>query len=268
MFAKTQLTSVEKSMTTTFKNNSGLILVSLLLLCFVLVEAPSFAGLTLQGPSGFINVPSSRTVHEKEIELGVHSRMYESYKNDKEKDGVMTSVSFAFSPIKDVEFGIQADLDSESGRNNVETDPKLNFKVRLPSLGEGEFSQVAFGGVFDTNPNNYHTLYLTFGGLGVGWNFGGNEGIGSAAYGKFNKGDRKPESLCLIVGAELPGRKEGERGYKSQFLIDYNGDVFSVGWRYASHRGFSVDISASTKTSYDEALYNYKPLSIGFGANF
>lgn len=239
----------------------------ILLLCLAMFNSPAFAGLTMQGPSGFINVPSAKTINEKGIELGVHTKMYESYKNDKNKDGFMTNVSFGFSPIKDVEFGIQAELDSQSGRNNVETDPKLNFKVRLPSIGENEFSEVAFGGVFDTNPNNYHTLYLTFGGLGVGWNFGGNEGVGTASYGKYKEKERKPESLCLIVGAEIPGRKAGERGYKSQILIDFNGDVFSVGWRYASHRGFSLDVAASTKTSYD-SIYNYKPISVGFGANF
>ena len=231
------------------------------------METPCNAGLSLQGPSGFVNVPSHKTVHEKEIELSVKTRKYDSFRGDKNKDGYMTSFAFAFSPIKDVEFGIQADLDSETDRNNVETDPKLNFKVRLPSFGEGEFSQMAFGGVFDTNPNNYHTLYLTLGGLGIGWNFGGNEGIGTAAYGKYKKEKRKPEKLCLLFGAEIPGRKPGERGYKSQYVVDFNGDVVSLGWRYYSHRGFSVEVLGSTKTSYD-VIYDYKPLTIGFGANF
>ncbi|MBP5468649.1 MAG: hypothetical protein J6Z11_05340 [Candidatus Riflebacteria bacterium] len=134
------------------------LITSLLFLFILSSNSVTYAGLSLQGPSGFVNVPSYKTVHEKEIELSVRTRMYESYKGDKDKDGYMTSLAFAFSPIRDVEFGIEADLDSESDRNNVETDPKLNFKVRLPSIGEGEFSQVAFGGVFDTNPNNYHTL--------------------------------------------------------------------------------------------------------------
>ena len=238
-----------------------------ILCCSYIAEMPCYAGLSLQGPSGFVNVPSYKTVHEKEIELSVKGRMYESYKGDRAKDGYMTTFSFAFSPIKDVEFGIQADLDSELSRNDVETDPKLNFKVRLPSFGEGEFSQMAFGGVFDTNPNNYHTLYFSLGGLGIGWNFGGNEGVGTASYGKYKKGKRKPETLCLLFGAEVPGRKPGERGYKSQYIVDYNGDVISVGWRFYSHRGFSVEVLGSTKSSYDD-FYKYKPLTVGIGANF
>ena len=238
-----------------------------ILLLFLFSNSSSYAGLSIQGPSGFVNVPSYKTVHEKEIELSVRSRMYNSYRGDNKKDGYMTSFAFAFSPIRDVEFGVEADIDSQSDRNNVETDPKLNFKVRLPSVGEGEFSQVAFGGVFDTNPNNYHTLYLTFGGLGVGWNFGGNAGVGTASYGKYKKDKRKPEELCLLFGGEFPGRKPGQRGYRSQYVLDYNGDVVSLGWRFYSHRGFSVDISASTRTSYKD-FYDYKPLIVGIGANF
>jgi hypothetical protein len=234
---------------------------------FVFLETVCNAGLSFQGPSGFVNVPSHKTIKEKEIELSVKTRMYNSYKGDKTKDGNMTTVAFGFSPIKDLELGIQADLDSEQSRNNVETDPKLSFKVKIPSIGEGEFSEVAFGGVFDTNPNNYHTLYLTVGGLGLGWNFGGNDGVGTASYGKYKTKDRKPESLCLLFGTELPGRKLGERGYKSQYVIDYNGDVFSLGWRYYSNRGFSVEVIGSTKTSYD-VFYDYKPLTLGIGANF
>ena len=250
------------------KNNvKNILLRTIIILFFLFVKTVCFAGLSLQGPSGFINVPSHRTVNEKEIELSFKTRMYDSYKGDKNKDGYMTTMALAFSPIKDFELGIQADLDSKSDRNNVETDPKLSFKVRIPSIGEGEFSEISFGGVFDTNPNNYHTLFLTCGGFGLGWNFGGNEGVGTASYGRYKKGSRKPESLALLFGTELPGRKPGERGYKSQCVLDYNGDVFSLGWRYYSHRGFSVEICGSTKTSYDE-FYEYKPLIVGIGANF
>lgn len=254
-----------KTLSNFFKFSKNKVALTLFFIFFV--ESICNAGLTLQGPSGFINSPSYTTIREKEIELSVKTRMYDSYKGDKNKDGYMTTFSFGFSPIKDVEFGIQADLDSESDRNNVETDPKLNFKVRLPSVGEGEFSQMAFGGVFDTNPNNYHTLYFLLGGFGVGWNFGGNEGVGTASYGKYKSKSKKPESLCLLFGAELPGRKPGERGYKSQYVVDYNGDIVSLGWRYYSHRGFSIEIAGSTKTSYDD-FYDYKPLIVGIGANF
>ncbi len=264
---KKLLKYANKNMLNKTTNKYNLIFLQLFVLCFILLENPCNAGLSFQGPSGFINTPSHKTIPEKEIELSVKTRKYDSFKGNKTKDGYMTSFAFGFSPIKDVEFGIEADLDSETDRNNVETDPKLNFKVRLPSFGEGEFSQMAFGGVFDTNPNNYHTLYLTFGGLGLGWNFGGNEGIGTAAYGKYDKGKRKPKNLCLLFGTEIPGRKPSERGYKSQYILDYNGDIVSLGWRYYSHRGFSVEILGSTKTSYED-FYDYKPLTIGFGANF
>lgn len=221
------------------------------------------AGLTVQGPSGFIQVPSHKTVNAKEVEIAAHTRMYRVPVTAEE--GYLTHLALAFSPFRDFEVGLQKAMESRNSANDPE--PTVNFKVRLPSIGEGELSQVAFGGVFDTNPNNYQTLYLTFGGFGLGWNFGGNPGSGMANYGKYNRDKKEPEALCLLIGAELPARKPGERGYRSQYFLDFNGDVFSLGWRYSSHRGFWADAAVHSKSSYDQ-FYDYRPLILGLGANF
>ena len=220
------------------------------------------AGLTWQGPTGFITVPSHKTIPEKQIDMAIHAKMYQVPNTNKE--GWLNSMSFGFSPFRNLEFGIQKTMDTRHEAHDP--DPTVNFKVALPPFGDGEFSQVAFGGVFDFNQNNYHTLYLTVGGFGVGWNFGGNPG-GMASYGKFDKHKDEPKSLCLLFGVEMPGRKAGERGYKSQYYLDYNGDVTSIGWRLSSHRGFWVDAAFQTESSYDE-FYDYKPFIFGLGANF
>lgn len=230
---------------------------------FLLCANLSFAGLTLQGPSGFIQVPSHETVKAKEIELATHVRMYKVPKTS--EDGMLNHLSFAFSPLKDFEIGFEKAIDSRNSANDP--DPLMSFKVRLPSTGTGEFSEVAVGGVFDANPNNYHTLYFTIGGFGLGWNFGGNRYSGMANYGAYDRGNHEPESLCLLIGAEYPKRRPGERGYKGQVFVDYNGDVFSGGWRYRSHRGFWIDAAVQSKSSYTD-FYDYKPLILGFGANF
>ena len=234
-----------------------------LLTGLVCLTTPSTAALTLQGPSGFIQVPSHKTVEAKGIEVAAHNRLYQVPSSSDE--GYLTNMALAFSPFRDFEVGLQKTMDSRNSA--VDPDPTLNFKSRLPSIGEGEFSEVAFGAVFDTNPNNYHTMYLTVGGFGLGWNFGGNPGSGMANYGKYNRDKKEPESLCLLIGAEFPARKPGERGYRSQYFLDYNGDVVSAGWRYSSHRGFWVDAAVHSPSSYD-VFYDYRPLIVGLGANF
>ncbi|OQB50002.1 MAG: hypothetical protein BWY02_00942 [bacterium ADurb.Bin157] len=239
--------------------------VNLLLAAFFILfstAAAQCAGLSYQGPTGFIMTPSHLTVPEKQVDMAIHTRMYNVSKDS--KDGMLTSMALTFSPFRNAEFGLQKTIDSEA--NAHDPDPTVNFKILLPPIGEGEFSQIAFGGVFDANPNNYHTLYLSVGGLGVGWNFGGNPG-GMANYGKFKKSSDKPESVMLLIGAELPERVAGERGYKSRYYLDYNGDVFSLGWRYSSHRGFWAEAAVQSKTSYDD-FYDYKPFILGLGANF
>ncbi|HOI89704.1 MAG TPA: hypothetical protein PLK28_04245 [Candidatus Rifleibacterium sp.] len=231
---------------------------------FVCLNDPTAAaGLSLQGPSGFVQVPSHKTVDAKGVELAIHNRLYQVPGTDTE--GYLTHMAFAFSPFRDLELGLQKAIDSRNSA--LDPDPTLNFKVRLPSIGEGEFSEVAVGAVFDTNPNNYHTMYFSIGGFGLGWNFGGNPGSGMANFGRYNRDKKEPESLCLLIGAEFPGRRPGERGYKSQYLIDYNGDVVSAGWRYSSHRGFWVDAAVHSPSSYDQ-FYDYRPLIVGLGANF
>ncbi|NCB37830.1 MAG: hypothetical protein EOM80_03595 [Erysipelotrichia bacterium] len=234
-----------------------------LLAGFLFIVSSLEAGLTLQGPSGFIQVPSHKTIDAKEIELAVHTRMYRTPTTS--EDGTLTHLAFGFSPFRDFEAGIQKAIDSRNDANDP--DPTINFKVKLPPVGEGEFSELAFGAVFDTNPNNYHTMYLTLGGFGLGWNFGGNPGSGVANYGSYNRDKKEPDALCLLIGAEFPGRKPGERGYRSQYYLDYNGDVFSLGWRYSSHRGFWIDAAVHGKSSYDD-FFDYRPLIIGLGANF
>lgn len=221
------------------------------------------AGLTLQGPSGFIQVPSHRTVRAKEIELAAHTRMYKVPVTS--KDASLTNMAFAFSPFRDFEIGFQKMMDSRNTANDP--DPLINFKVRLPTIGSGELAEVAFGAVFDTNPNNYHTMYLTIGGFGLGWNFGGNPGFGMANYGGYDRNKKEPQSLCLLIGASYPERLPGERGYRGQFMLDYNGDVISAGWRYSSHRGFWVDAAVHSKSNYTD-FYDYRPLILGLGANF
>lgn len=243
------------------KNKLNLsVLIILTLVCFG--HSPLLA-ITLQGPSGFINVPSHETVKAKEIELGAHYRIYENPITDKEYS--LTNFSFAFSPIKDFEVGFAKGVNLTD--TSIDPDPLVSFKVRLPSIGSQEFSQVAFGGVFDTNPNNYHTLYFSIGGFGLGWNFGGNRFSGIANYGSYDSDNNEPDSLCLLIGVNYPKRRPGERGYKGQFFVDYNGDVVSGGYRYKSHRGFWVDAAVHSTSSYED-FFDYKPFTLGMGANF
>ena len=232
---------------------------------FMLVASVASADLTLQGPSGFIQAPSGTTIKKGGVEMSAHTRMYQV--PGMHEDRALTNLSFGFSPLRDFELGVQKAMDSRNGSTDADPDATLNLKFRLPAVGSGEFSETAVGMVLDTNPNNYHTMYLTFGGFGVGWNFGGNPGSGVANYGSYDRGKREPKSLCLLAGADYPPSKAGERGYRGHFLLDYNGDVFSLGWRYKSHRGFWADLAFQSESSYTD-FYDWKPVIFGLGAIF
>ncbi|MBF0545109.1 MAG: hypothetical protein HQM08_11770 [Candidatus Riflebacteria bacterium] len=223
-----------------------------------------YADLTFQGPSGYVQVPSAQTIKKGEIELGFHSRTFTSQNSS--SDNYYTNMAVGFSPLRDFEVGVQKAIDSRRGNNVLDPDPTVNLKFRLPPMGK-DFSETALGLVLDCNPNNYHTMYFTVGGVGIGWNFGGNQGSGVANFGSYDRGSKKPKDLFLMVGADLYPSKPGERGYRSHYLFDYNGDVFSVAWRYKSHRGFWVDLGVQGKGSYSD-FYDYQPVFAGFGAIF
>lgn len=237
----------------------------LLTILAILGSVPAQANLTFQGPSGFVQVPSHTTIEHRQLELGFHTKPFRDRRTGKGE--FLTSMAMGFSPIRDFEIGIQKSMDSRRGVNDLDPDPTINMKVRLPIIGSEEFSAVAFGMVLDTNPNNYHTMYLTIGGFGVGWNFGGNPGIGTAQYGAWNSDRQRPESFCLLVGVDYPPRRPGERGYRNHYQLDYNGDVFSAGWRFKSHRGFWIGAALQTRSSYRD-FYDFRPFIMGIGAIF
>jgi hypothetical protein len=228
-------------------------------------SAPVQADLTFAGPSGFIHSPSGTTIKEKGIELGFHTRLFQVPKTSNKR--FLTNLTMGFSPVKDFEIGVAKAMDSRTGANDPDPDPTVNLKVRLPPIGTGELTETAVGLILDTNPNNYHSLYLSVGGLGVSWNFGGNPGSGIAHLGSYDSGKKEPRSVSFFVGADLTPLKPGERGYRSHYLVDYNGDVFALAWRYKSHRGFWVDAGVQSQTTYRD-WYDYLPGFIGFGAIF
>jgi len=236
----------------------------LLLVCFLACGAVARADLTLQGPSGFIQTPGGTTIKAKGIEWAWHTRSYRIPGTRDQR--FLNHLAMGFSPLRDIEVGIAKAIDQRRGKEDFDPDPTVNLKARLPFMGEG-FSQCAVGMLLDTNPNNYHTLYFTVGGCGVGWNFGGNPGSGVAAYGQYDRGRKRPKDVAFLLGGDLNPGPAGERGYRPHFLVDYNGDVISFGWRHKSHRGFWADIFFHTRSSYTD-FYDYQPVILGVGAIF
>ncbi len=236
-----------------------------IILLLVFNVGPVFADLTLQGPAGFINVPSAQTIKYKQIEWAARSRMFRVPGTGSER--YLTNLSLGFSPIRDFEIGVQKAVDSRRGADDFDPDPTINFKARIPPIGSGDFADTALGMVLDTNPNNYHSLYLALGGVSVGWNFGGNPGSGIANFGTYDRGRQAPKPLFFMFGGDLTPGLAGERGYRTHYFFDYNGDIFSAACRLKSHRGFWIDAAWHGKGTYD-FQYDFLPLSIAVGAIF
>lgn len=219
------------------------------------------AGVTTLGSKGFLNVPSHRTVKKGEIEAAFR---YQYLRIPDSASTYKQNLALVFSPVYDFELGISKAFVSDYEK---EPDPVLSFKARIPSLGEDYLSDIAVGMVLDTNPDNYHTAYIMFGGFGVGYNFGGNRFSGVANYGRYNHDRNEPESFCILIAMQTPERTPGQRGYLSQYFFEFNGDVMSAGLRYSTHRGFSAELAVSGKGSYND-IHGHTPVSVAISARF
>lgn len=233
-------------------------LLSILIAILILFPSIAEAGLSLSGATGYITVPSHEV--SQRFDLAVSTRMHTTKSGS---DEFLTNLALTFSPFENFEAGIQAPIDS--AKDSTQIDPVLHFKASMKGLLPGDFSRLAFGGIFDTNPNNWHSLYLTAAGFGVAYNFGGEKYSGTSHFGKYK--NNRPNSVSIIAGAQGDNALPGETGYRTAWMLDYNGDVVSLGWRLFADRGFSLHIAFQTQTSYDD-FYDFKPVLFGFGANF
>jgi len=247
------------------KSRNSLFLIAIFSLLFIGNREIAYGDLTFEGPSGYIFAPSAKTIHYKQIEWSAHTRQF--HPPGSKEVRYLTNLTMGFSPIRDLEIGVQKAVDSRRGMNDYDPDPTINFKVKLPPFGSGDFSEPGLGMVLDTNPNNYHSLYFCLGGVGVVWNFGGNPGSGIAHFGKYDHGRKQPRPLCLTFGGDLTPGPPGERGYRSHCFLDYNGDFFSACWRLKSNRGFWIDAGWHGKSDYD-FQYRFVPVFVGVGAIF
>lgn len=229
----------------------------------------AFADATLLGPAGYIYVPNHRLPNKGQFEFGIHTQKLEYINNNNRINRHKTNLAVNFSFIQNFEISLSKAIITEGMTQVSDTDPDpiIGLKVKLPAIGDGDLSEPAFGILLDTNPNNYHTLYFTLRGFGIGYNFGGNKYSGIANLGSYDKSRHEPKKVCLLLGLEYPSYQLKRQNYQGYYIVDYNGDFITFVYRYKSARGFWFDVGYQTKSSYTE-LYVHQPIIFGVGGNF
>jgi len=217
----------------------------LLLLVFTtFISNILFAGTSLMGPTGILNVPSPATVDKGFLEGGLHITRYSfgSYNGD----GTRYSFKANFGAGDNAEIGFEKTIDD----GNYLSDPGLTVTGKV-AYNLGENLKFAAGAIFDSDSNDYSSAYCEFGSdfafFGFGVNFGGHEAtFNHAAFGGYDFDSGKPDPAFFLAGAEF-------KINKASFTIGYNGDKISLGLRAPiESEQATVDIGWMSKGDYED----------------
>ncbi|MFA5479865.1 MAG: hypothetical protein WC337_07550 [Candidatus Muiribacteriota bacterium] len=188
----------------------------------LLTATTAFAGVSLPGPSGFLNVPSPQTVSAGSFEGGFH---YQSYGLGGNSNYNLTSFKANVGVSENLEVGFEKTNDSGSLliEQGMVVTAKGGWKIN-------DDIQVSGGVIVDTSSGNYSSIYGVFGAemafFGMGFNFGGDSGLmgGTAKMGGYDVSNLEADKVFFIAGAKLAFGDNGA------LTVSYNGDSVGLGF--------------------------------------
>jgi len=182
----------------------------------------TFAGVSLEGPTGFLNVPSPETLEPNTFEGGVH---YQSYGFGGNTNYNIVSIKGNVGISENVEVGIEKTTDS----GTLSRDPGMVINAKAKWSISDDIN-MAGGVIVDTTSGNYSSVYGLVGAdiafFGMGFNFGGEKGLpySTARMGGYDLTDIAPDKVFFLAGAKF---QFGESG---ALTVSYNGDAVGLGF--------------------------------------
>ena len=216
-------------------------------------------GLSSAGGTGATLVPSPGVLEPGKTAIGVHIQTFDLYNvNDvkyTDEDYFDTTVSMAYG----VENGLEVSFDktfANQDRFDIAEPVYFNFKYQIPG-------NVTLGGNFCTDSQaGYHSAWVAAGvpvaWVGLGANFGasdfkfsynGYDRIKRAKFGGYNyqydRGKGYADPLFFMIGGAVPLNDH------LRFLYDFNGDKFSLGFRFNYQNAFYLNAAYVSDGDYE-----------------
>ncbi|OGK05473.1 MAG: hypothetical protein A2W80_12345 [Candidatus Riflebacteria bacterium GWC2_50_8] len=214
-------------------------------------------GVAMAGGTGATLIPSPGVLEPGKTAVGVHIQTFQLFNvNDvkyTDQDYFDTNVSVAWG----VSDGMEVSFDkpfSNQDRFDIAEPLYLNFKYQAPG-------NVTLGGSF-TGDEGYHSVWVSAGvpvaWVGVGANFGaddfrfsynGWEELKKARYGGYNytydKGEGYADPFFFMIGGAVPVNDH------LRFIYDFNGDKFSLGFRFNYQNSFYLNAAYVSDGDYE-----------------
>ena len=216
-------------------------------------------GVGFTGGTGAMLVPSPGILEPGKTAVGVHAMPFELYNvNDvryKDQDYFDTNVSIVYGVSDGLELGFDKTF-SNQDRFDVAEPTYFNAKYQVPG-------NITLGGNFCTDSEaGYHSVWLSAGvpvaWVGIGANFGagdfkfsynGYDKIKRSKFGGYNyeydKGKGWADPVFFMVGGAVPLNDN------LRFLYDFNGDRFSLGFRFNYQNTVYLDASYVSDGDYE-----------------
>ncbi len=223
-------------------------------------------GLAVNGGTGSTLVPSPGVLEPNKSAVGVHLQMFDLMDNlgkaYTDQDYFDTVISCSWGIEDGLEVGFDKTMDNQD-RFDIEEPFYLNFKYQVPG-------NVTLGGSFNCS-SGYHSVWAAAG-VPVAWfGVGGNFGVSDykfsfsnepgkyhgkmkrAKYGGYNfdtnKGTGHADEFFFFLGGLVPLNDY------LKFAYDFNGDKFSLGFRFTYQNIINVNVSYVSEGDYDNLNY-------------
>lgn len=214
-------------------------------------------GLSMCGGTGATLIPSPGVLEPGKAAVGVHIQMFDLYNVNETKytdqDYFDTTVSAAWGTTDGLEVSLDKTFANQD-RFDIAEPLYLNFKYQMPG-------NVTLGGNFSTD-SGYHSTWVAAGvpvaWVGAGVNFGqsdykfsyrGWDKLKRSRYGgynySYNSATGYADPFFFMVGGAVPLNDH------LRFVYDFNGDKFSLGFRFNYQNVFFLNASYISDGDYE-----------------
>jgi len=231
-------------------------------------------GLSMNGGTGATLVPSPGVLEPGKTAVGVHIQMFDLYNINETKytdqNYFDTTVSAAWGTSDGLEVSVDKTFANQD-RYDIAEPLYFNFKYQVPG-------NVTLGGSFADS--GYHSAWVSAGvpvaWVGIGANFGqsdyrfsyrGYQKLKKAKYGgynySYNTAVGHADQFFFLIGGAVPLNDH------LRFVYDFNGDKFSLGFRFNYQNVFYLNAAYVSDGDYENlpgAINHKKHQNFVFGA--
>ena len=215
-------------------------------------------GISLTGGSGALLVPSPGVLEPGKTAVSVHAVPFDLYDISERRLEDASYFDTAFKLVYGLSDGVELGVDrtfTNQDRFDIPEPTYLNLKYQVPG-------NVTIGGSFSAGDGGYSSAWVSAGvpviWVGVGGNFGpdsykfyynGYQRLARAKFGgynyKYDRGEGYADPIWFMVGGAIPMTDY------THFLYDFNGDRFSLGFRFNYQKVAFFDASYVSDGDYE-----------------